>query len=67
MLICRGAEDPWYGVNTFEADVKRLRAAALTVHARQVPGGHEWSPAIGDAAARFLEERRSEDPRATHA
>jgi predicted esterase len=57
VLICRGAEDKWYASDTFAADVQRLQAAGLSVQARVVAGGHEWSGGVIDAAGRFLQEQ----------
>jgi predicted esterase len=57
VLICRGAEDPWYGPEVFDKDVGRLKAAGVDVEALVVPGGHEWSSGVVDAAARFLRDR----------
>jgi predicted esterase len=53
-LLCRGGEDQWYKPETLVRDVARLEAAGTIVTATTVPGGHEWSTAVGDAAAAFL-------------
>lgn len=55
-LICRGTRDEWYAPATFDADVQRLRASGGRVDALPFDGGHEWSEAVLQAAARFLEE-----------
>jgi predicted esterase len=64
VLICRGAEDKWYGQDTFAADTQRLQAAGLFVQARVVAGGHEWSNGVIDAAGRFLREQAVEQSKA---
>jgi predicted esterase len=57
VLICRGAEDQWYGADTFAADVQRLRGANVARQAQVVAGGHEWSREMIEAAGRFLREQ----------
>ena len=56
-LICRGADDPWYGPEVFDKDVRRLKDAGVDVEGLVVPGGHEWSAGIVEAAGRFLRHR----------
>ena len=57
VLICRGTEDQWNATDTFAADVQRLGAANVSVHAHVLAGGHEWSREVLDAAGRFLREQ----------
>jgi predicted esterase len=57
VLICRGADDPFYAPAAFDTDVRRLSEAAIDVEAAVVPGGHAWSAGIDEAAGRFLQER----------
>ena len=59
VLICRGSEDPWYGRETFAADVQRLQTAGVAVQACLVAGGHEWAREVSDAAGQFLREQAS--------
>lgn len=54
VLLCRGADDPWYGPDTFERDTARLQAAGTKLSAVAVAGGHEWSQGVIDAAAALL-------------
>lgn len=54
VLVCRGVEDPWYRAETFERDVQRLRDAGTAVQAISVPGGHEWSAEVINAAETYL-------------
>lgn len=57
VLICRGAEDAWYVPDAFANDVRRLNDAGVDVGAVELPGGHEWSPGVAEAASRFLRDR----------
>lgn len=54
VLICRGAEDKWYGPDTFNNDVRRLKEAEVDVEPLVLTCGHEWNSDIAEAAARFL-------------
>jgi predicted esterase len=56
VLICRGAADEWYTTAKFDADIGRLRSAGVAVTPVTVEGGHEWSDAVGQSAASFLEQ-----------
>jgi predicted esterase len=56
-LVCHGTTDHWYTDAMFERDVERLRNATVIVRPLDFPGGHEWSGAVGQAAAAFLRER----------
>ena len=57
VLLCHGAEDKWYTEAKFEQDQARVRDAGLALTARDFAGGHEWSAAVLEAAARFLQDR----------
>ena len=57
VLICRGAEDQWYGADSFAADVQRLQAADVSVHAQVVAGGHEWSARLWTRRGGFFGNR----------
>jgi predicted esterase len=57
VLICRGAEDKWYAPDTFDNDVRRLKAAGVNVEPLVVPGGHDWSGEVSEAAERFLRDK----------
>lgn len=54
VLVCRGADDPWYAQATFDRDVGRLRASTVPVDARVIAGGHEWSSDVTSAARDLL-------------
>jgi predicted esterase len=56
VLLCHGVDDNWYTETKFEQDQARLREAGVTLTACGFAGGHEWSAAVLDAAARFLED-----------
>lgn len=60
-LVCRGARDEWYTAEKFQHDVARIRQAGAAVHPVAFDGGHEWSAAVLEATAAFLqsmEQRR---------
>ena len=54
VLVCRGAEDPWYGRDAYERDVARLTDAGVPVEAVVVPGAHEWSSDVTTRAGNYL-------------
>ena len=54
-LVCRGASDEWYTDAKFQNDITRLRQSGVTVHAVTFEGGHEWSDAVLQNAATFLQ------------
>lgn len=54
VLVCRGADDPWYAAAAFERDCARLKDAGTVFQAVAVPGGHEWSQPVLDATAGYL-------------
>jgi len=56
VLICRGTDDVFYTAEIFDKDVSRLRDARVRVDALTLPGAHEWSAAISDAAGHFLRD-----------
>jgi predicted esterase len=56
VLLCRGLTDEWYTAETFEADARRLKSAAVAFQTVQYRGGHEWSSELIDAAGRFLRD-----------
>jgi predicted esterase len=58
-LITRGTSDEWYTQEQFAKDEQLLRNSSVTVDALEFNGGHEWSAAVVEAAARFLRDRRS--------
>ena len=57
VLICRGAEDQWYAPDTFDKDVRRLKAAAVNVEPLVAAGAHEWGGGIAETAGRFLRDK----------
>jgi predicted esterase len=61
VLVCRGAEDKWYAPDTFDNDVRRLKAAGVNVEPLVVTGGHEWGIGITEAAERFLRDKAATD------
>ena len=54
VLVCRGADDPWYAAAAFERDCERLKDAGTVFQAVVVPGGHEWSQPMLDVTAGYL-------------
>ncbi len=57
VLIARGVTDGWYTPPKFAEDEQRLRTSAVPLQALLFDAGHEWSPEVTAAAARFLLER----------
>lgn len=55
VLIARGDSDPLYSKEKFTDDERRLRECALRIQVVEFDGGHEWSPEVTGAAARFLQ------------
>ncbi len=55
-LVCHGARDEWYTDEKFQQDLARIRQAGVTAHPVAFDGGHEWSPAVLEAASVFLQE-----------
>jgi predicted esterase len=56
VLICHGQADDWYTAEKFAADLDRLRHAGLDPTAVDFDGGHEWGPAVVEAAGQLLGE-----------
>jgi predicted esterase len=54
VLLIRGARDDWYTQPKLDADVAALQERGVAVSALVVDAGHEWSPEVSAAAARFL-------------
>jgi predicted esterase len=54
VLIGKGTRDEWYTAEKLAADEQRLRAAGVNVTTVTFDGGHEWTAAFAEAAARFL-------------
>src|SRR5262245_52643744 len=54
VLLCRGARDPWYSPETFATDRERLEAAGVALTPVELDAEHEWSSALLDPAAAFL-------------
>lgn len=54
VLIGRGSGDEWYTEDALSRDVDGLERAGVRVEVCRFEGGHEWSPAFREAAARFL-------------
>lgn len=54
VLLCRGADDPWYGDDKFQSDLQRLQGTNVPVDALTVAGGHEWSAAVSAAVDSYL-------------
>jgi predicted esterase len=55
VLVARGERDDWYTTSKLEADVRALRARGSHVEPFVYPAGHEWTPAVADAAAAFIQ------------
>jgi predicted esterase len=56
VLLCRGRRDEWYTAETFLQDQRRLRDAGVVLTPLEFEGAHEWSGAVVDSAARFLDD-----------
>ena len=56
VLICHGQADDWYTAEKFAADLDRLRHADLDPIPVDFDGGHEWGPAVVEAAGQLLGE-----------
>jgi predicted esterase len=56
VLMCRGSRDERYGARTFAADAGRLQDSGVNVERCEFEGGHEWSRAVTEAAAGFLQK-----------
>jgi predicted esterase len=57
-LVARGARDEWYGRETHEADVGKLRAAGTNVEAFTFDAGHEWTNEFSRVVSDFLRRWR---------
>jgi predicted esterase len=55
VLIARGAADEWYTAGKLIDDVAALRARGVDVQEFIYDGGHEWSPAVAQAASAWLQ------------
>ena len=55
VLLCRGRRDEWYTADKFSQDQVRLGAAGVALTPLEFDGAHEWSGAVIEAAARFLD------------
>jgi predicted esterase len=55
MLVVRGEADAWYTQARHDADMAALRGRGVDVEALVHGGGHEWTPEVSAAAARFIE------------
>jgi predicted esterase len=54
VLIGRGSQDAWYTDQQLRADIAGLQAKGVAVRTIVFEGGHEWSPAFGEAAGELL-------------
>ena len=55
VLIARGARDTWYTDDVMARDVEFLADRGVPVETMTFDGGHEWSDAFREIAARFLD------------
>ena len=58
VLIARGTRDEWYGHETHESDVRRLRAAGTEVDAVEFDAAHDWTDEFSRTAGDFLRRWR---------
>ena len=58
VFLVRGARDDWYTQAKLDADVKALTERGVQVSDLVADAGHEWTPEISAAVARFLSTRR---------
>jgi hypothetical protein len=54
VVLARGASDEWYTQAKLDADVAALEARGAAVERLVFDGGHEWTPAVNEAAAAFI-------------
>jgi predicted esterase len=54
VLIGRGLDEEWYGVDKLAADRSLLAARGLEPEVFEYQGGHEWTDAFRRRASRFL-------------
>jgi predicted esterase len=55
VFLVRGVRDEWLTAEQFRADLNALAARSVRVRAYEFDGGHEWSDAVAEAAADFLQ------------
>jgi predicted esterase len=55
VLLGVGSSDAWYTHEKAASDEQRLQSAGVNVQVCSFDGGHEWTPAFAEAAARFLD------------
>jgi dienelactone hydrolase len=56
VLLARGTCDEWYTDAKLAADVAALTARGAAVERLVFDGGHEWTPAVNEAAATFIQK-----------
>lgn len=56
-LVLRGADDPWYTTEKFEADRAALTRLGVDLCALEYPQAHEWPTELPAAAVSFLHAR----------
>src|SRR3954468_18392044 len=55
VLLVRGEADEWHTAAKLDADVTALRERGAEVEVVVHPGGHDWTPGVGDAAGAWLQ------------
>jgi predicted esterase len=55
ILLARGTRDEWLTEGKFRSDLNAVATRAARVRALEFDGGHEWNPAVAEAAGDFLE------------
>lgn len=56
VLLARGTRDDWYTQAKLDADAAALKARGGAVDPLVFDGGHEWTPAVNEAAAGFIKK-----------
>lgn len=56
VLLIRGDSDDWYTAAKLTNDESALGHRAVSVHAVTIDARHEWTPAISEVIARFLDQ-----------
>ncbi len=65
MLLGRGRDDPYYGVEQFHADLEMLARRYVVVEPYEGTGAHAWTAAMGEELGAFVSRLLHPTPAAT--